>query len=105
MLWYSFALAENGGEDVYNGDWDTAAYEKAADFVKEVYAYAPSDAIGADAATVNGHFFNNETAVYTNGTWVLRCHVRSCKEVCHIKDLAGLRIEFNVSLGLNGEEN
>ena len=71
MLWYSFALAENGGEDVYNGDWDTAAYEKAADFVKEVYAYAPSDAIGADAATVNGHFFNNETAVYTNGTWVL----------------------------------
>jgi raffinose/stachyose/melibiose transport system substrate-binding protein len=36
-----------------------------------MYEYAPSDAIGAAAADVNSHFFNNETAVYTNGTWIL----------------------------------
>lgn len=71
MLWYSFALGENGGSDVLNGEWDTDTFVKAAEIIQKLYEYAPSDAIGAAAADVNSHFFNNETAVYTNGTWIL----------------------------------
>lgn len=71
MLWYTYALAAEGGSGVLEGEWDTAAYVAAAENLKKMYDYAPSDAIGAAAADVNSHFFNNETAIYTNGTWIL----------------------------------
>ena len=71
MLWYTYALAAEGGSGVLDGEWDTAAYVAAAENLKKMYDYAPSDAIGAAAADVNSHFFNNETAIYTNGTWIL----------------------------------
>lgn len=71
MLWYSFALGENIGSDALNGEWDTEAFVEAAETVQKLYEYAPSDAIGAAATDVNSHFYNNETAIYTNGTWIL----------------------------------
>ncbi len=71
MLWYSYALGSKGGSSAITGKWDTKKYEEATEWLKKLYSYAPSDALGADAQVVNGHFFNNETAVYTNGTWIL----------------------------------
>jgi len=71
MLWYSYALGAEGGADAITGKWDTDKYVEAAEWLKKLYSYAPSDALGADAQTVNGHFFNKETGVYTNGTWIL----------------------------------
>lgn len=71
MLWYTYLLAAEGGSDVLSGEWDTAKFVAAAENLKKMYDYAPSDAIGAQAADVNSHFFNSETAVYTNGTWIL----------------------------------
>ncbi|MDD6667223.1 MAG: ABC transporter substrate-binding protein [Lachnospiraceae bacterium] len=71
MLWYTYALGEKGGADAISGKWNENDFIDAANWLKEVYGYAPSDAIGAQAKDVNAHFFNQETAVYTNGTWIL----------------------------------
>ena len=71
MLWYSYALAACGGADVYDKDYTDEAYVKAAELVQEMYNYTNSDAVGADASVVNGHFFNGDDAIYTNGTWIL----------------------------------
>ncbi|WP_167959055.1 ABC transporter substrate-binding protein [Anaerosporobacter faecicola] len=71
QLWFSYAVAATVGQDAWKGDMTSDAYEKAAKIVKKIYSYSPPDAIGAEAATVNQHFFNKETAIYTNGTWIL----------------------------------
>lgn len=71
MLWYSYALAACGGADVYEKDYTDAAYVEAAELVQEMYNYTNSDAVGADASVVNGHFFSGDDAIYTNGTWIL----------------------------------
>ena len=71
MLWYSYALAATGGADVYSKDYTDEAYVKAAELIREMYQYTNSDAVGADASVVNGHFFNGDDAIYTNGTWIL----------------------------------
>lgn len=71
MLWYTYLIAAEGGADVLSEDWNTAVFQNAADKLVTMYGYAPSDAIGAAASDVNSHFFNGETAVYTNGTWIL----------------------------------
>ena len=36
-----------------------------------MFDYTSSDAVGADASVVNGHFFNERAAIYTNGSWIL----------------------------------
>lgn len=71
MLWYSYALASTGGADIYEKGLDDPAYVEAAEILKKMFDYTSSDAIGADATVVNGHFFNERAAIYTNGTWIL----------------------------------
>jgi len=71
MLWYSYALASCGGPDIYEKGLDDPAFVKAAEIIKEMFAYTSPDAVGADATVVNGHFFNERAAIYTNGTWIL----------------------------------
>ncbi len=71
MLWYSYALAACGGPDVFEKGFEDPAYAQAAELVKKMYEYTSSDAVGADASVVNGHFFTEDTAIYTNGTWIL----------------------------------
>lgn len=73
MLWYSYALAATGGADVYSKPYTDQAYVDAAELILKMYQndYTNSDAIGADASVVNGHFFTGDDAIYTNGTWIL----------------------------------
>lgn len=71
MLWYSYALAACGGPDVYKNGFDDPAFEKAAEIMVKMFEYSSSDAVGADATVVNGHFFNERAAIYTNGSWIL----------------------------------
>lgn len=71
QLWFAYAVAATAGKDAWNGDLTGDQYVKAAEMVKRIYSYAPSDAIGAEAAAVNNHFYNKETAIYTNGSWIL----------------------------------
>lgn len=71
MLWYSYALASCGGKDVYEKGLDDPAFVEAAKVLKKMFDYTSSDAIGADATVVNGHFFNERAAMYANGTWIL----------------------------------
>lgn len=71
MLWYSYALAACGGSDIYEKGFDDPAYAEAAALVQKMFSYASSDAVGADASVVNGHFFTEDSAIYTNGTWIL----------------------------------
>lgn len=71
MLWYSYALAACGGADVYEKGLDDEAFVKAAEILKKMFDYTSSDAVGADASVVNGHFFNERAAIYTNGSWIL----------------------------------
>ncbi len=71
MLWYSYAVAAAGGADVYTRGLDDPAFVKAAEIMQKMFEYTSSDAVGADATVVNGHFFNERAAIYTNGTWIL----------------------------------
>jgi len=71
MLWYSYAVAACGGADIYEKGLDDPAFVQAAELLQKMFDYTSSDAIGADATVVNGHFFNERAAVYLNGTWIL----------------------------------
>lgn len=71
MLWYSYLVAACGGKDVYNHGLEDEAFVEAAELLKKMYDYTTSDAIGADATVVNGHFFNERAAVCPNGSWIL----------------------------------
>ena len=71
MLWYSYILASVGGADVYQKGLDDPAFAQAAEILKKMFDFTSPDAIGADATVVNGHFFNERSAIYTNGTWIL----------------------------------
>ncbi len=71
MLWYSYAVAAAGGPDVYKNGLDDPAFVKAAEIMQKMFTYTTSDAVGADATVVNGHFFNERAAIYTNGSWIL----------------------------------
>lgn len=71
MLWYSQILLSVGGPDVYKNGLDDPAFVKAAEVLKKMFDYTSSDAVGAGAAVVNGHFLNFKAAVYTNGPWFL----------------------------------
>lgn len=71
MLWYSQILLAVGGPDVYKNGLDDPAFVQAAEVLKKMFDYTSSDAVGAGAAVVNGHFLNFEAAVYTNGPWFL----------------------------------
>lgn len=71
MLWYSYALAACGGEDVYEKGLDDPAFVEAAELLKKMYDYTSPDAVGGDATVVNGHFFNERAAVCVNGSWIL----------------------------------
>ena len=71
MLWYSQILLAVGGPDVYKNGLDDPAFVTAAEVLKKMFEYTSSDAVGAGAAVVNGHFLNFEAAVYTNGPWFL----------------------------------
>ena len=71
MLWYSQILLAIGGPDVYKNGLDDPAFVQAAEVLKKMFDYTSSDAVGAGAAVVNGHFLNFEAAVYTNGPWFL----------------------------------
>lgn len=71
QLWFSYALASVAGPDAWSRDITSDEYKEAAEILKKIYSYAPSDSIGADSGTVNGHFYNKETAIYVNGTWIL----------------------------------
>ena len=71
QLWFSYALASVAGKDAWSVEIDSDEFKEAAELVKKIYSYAPSDAIGAVAGTVNNHFYAKETAIYTNGAWIL----------------------------------
>ncbi len=71
MLWYSYAVAACGGADVYEKGLEDEAFVKAAELLRKMFDYTSSDAVGADASVVNGHFFNERAAIYTNGSWIL----------------------------------
>lgn len=71
MLWYSYAVAACGGADVYEKGLTDPAFVKAAEILRKMFNYTSSDAIGANATVVNGHFFNERAAIYTNGSWIL----------------------------------
>ncbi len=71
MLWYSYALAAAGGPDVYQKGLDDPAFVEAAKIMQKMFTYTSPDALGADATVVNGHFFNERSAIYTNGSWIL----------------------------------
>lgn len=71
MLWYSYALAAIGGADVYKKGLDDPAFIEAAKIMQKYFEYTSPDAVGADATVVNGHFFNERAAIYTNGSWIL----------------------------------
>ena len=71
MLWYSYAVASIGGPDVYKRGLDDPAFVKAAEIMQRMFKNTSTDAVGADASVVNGHFFNNRAAIYSNGTWIL----------------------------------
>lgn len=71
QLWFSYALASVAGPDAWSKDITSEEYKEAAEIVKRIYSYAPTDSIGAEAGVVNGHFYNKEAAIYTNGTWIL----------------------------------
>jgi len=71
MLWYSYAVAACGGADIYEKGLDDPAFVQAAELLQKMFGYTSSDAIGADATVVNGHFFNERAAIYLNGTWIL----------------------------------
>ncbi len=88
MLWYSQILLAIGGPDVYKNGLDDPAFVQAAEVIKKMFDYTSSDAVGAGAAVVNGHFLNFEAAVYTNGPWFLP---RFAKE--GINDL-GSKVKF-----------
>lgn len=96
MLWYSYALAATGGADVYEKGLDDPAFLEAAKIMQKMFKYTSPDAVGADATVVNGHFFNERAAVYTNGSWILS---RIKKE-----GAAGLydNLEISAGLGYNG---
>lgn len=98
MLWYSYAVAACGGENVYQNGLDDPAFVQAAEILKKMFDYTTSDAVGADATVVNGHFFNERTAIYTNGTWIIgRIKTEGAE---------GLYDNLTLSAGLsNGEEN
>lgn len=71
MLWYSYAVAACGGPDAYANGLDNPAFVQAAELIQKMFNYTSSDAVGADATVVNGHFFNERAAIYTNGAWIL----------------------------------
>ena len=71
MLWYSYALAATGGPDVHQKPFNDEAHVKAAELMLKMYETTTSDAVGADAQTANGHFFNDRAGFYVNGTWIL----------------------------------
>ncbi len=99
MLWYSYALAAVGGQDVYEKGLDDPAFVEAAKIMQKMFTYTSPDAVGADATVVNGHFFNERAAVYTNGSWILS---RIKKE-----GVAGLydNIAISAGLGYNGGQS
>ena len=72
MLWYTYALlSTGGGPDVYLNGLDDPAFVEAAEIIQKMFDYTSPDAVGADATVVNGHFFNERAAMYTNGSWIL----------------------------------
>lgn len=71
MLWYSYALAACGGEDVFEKGLDDPAFVEAAYILQKLFENTSSDALGGDATLANGHFFNERAAIYTNGSWIL----------------------------------
>ncbi len=99
MLWYSYALAAAGGPDIYEKGLDDPAFVEAAKIMQKMFQYTSPDAVGADATVVNGHFFNERSAVYTNGSWILS---RIKKE-----GVAGLydNIAISAGLGYNGGQS
>lgn len=96
MLWYSYALASVGGPDVYEKGLDDPAFVEAAKIIQKMFQYTSPDAVGADATVVNGHFFNERAAIYTNGSWILS-RIKS-------EGVEGLydNIEISGSLSYNG---
>ena len=99
MLWYSYALASVGGKDVYSKGLDDPAFLEAAKIMQKMFSYTSPDAVGADATVVNGHFFNERAAVYTNGSWILS-RIKT-------EGVAGLydNLEIGAGLGYNGGES
>ena len=71
QLWFSYALASVAGPDAWSKDITSEEYKEAAEILKKIYSYAPTDSVGADSGTVNTHFYKKETAIYVNGTWIL----------------------------------
>ena len=69
MLWYSLLVEAIGGKDVYADGLDNPAFVKAAEALKEMYAYTFDGAVSATAGDVNGHFLSRDTVVYLNGPW------------------------------------
>lgn len=98
MLWYSNIVIAIGGPEVYKRGLDDPAFVKAAEVLKKMFDYTSSDAVGAGAAVVNGHFLNFGAAIYTNGPWFIP---RFAKE--GINDL-GEKVRFALPPSYDGGE-
>lgn len=102
MLWYSNILLAVGGPEVYTRGLDDPAFVTAAEVLRKMFDYTTSDAIGAGAAVVNGHFLNFEAAVYTNGPWFLPRFARDGINDLGSKVRFSLPPEFTGGLGTYG---
>lgn len=71
MLLYSYLVSSIGGPDVMENGLDDPAYVKAAELLKQLFAYAPKDAVGATYQQYASHYLNEKAAMIVNGPWMI----------------------------------
>jgi ABC-type sugar transport system, periplasmic component len=71
MLLYSYIVSSIGGPDVMRNGLDDPAYVQAAELLRQLFAYAPKDAIGATYQQYASHYLNEKAAMIVNGPWMI----------------------------------
>jgi raffinose/stachyose/melibiose transport system substrate-binding protein len=71
MLLYSYIVSSIGGPDVMKKGLDDPAYAEAAQILKNLFNYAPNDAVGATYQQYASHFINERAAIIVNGPWMI----------------------------------
>lgn len=71
MLLYSHIVSSIGGPDVFENGLDDPAFVQGAEILKQLFAYAPKDAVGATYQQYAAHFLNEGAAIIVNGPWMI----------------------------------
>lgn len=71
MLLYSYLVSSIGGSDVMKKGLDDPAYVQAAEMLKQLFTYAPKDAVGATYQQYASHYLNEKAAMIVNGPWMI----------------------------------